>query len=86
MFTEANTAEAADFMATAASRETSPQIMRAIVAFSRNLADAEYIWENGLGNFDGESAQAFINTATEDGRIDAADLFWGVAGRDWLPE
>ena len=85
MTTFKHTAEAAAFIATAASRETSPEIMKAIVAFAADADAADYIWETGLGDFDSESAQAFVNTATRDGTIDPADLLWGASGADWLP-
>ena len=77
------TAAAEDFVATADSRETSREIMRAIVAFAKDTAEAVTIWEEGLTNWDDESKLAFVNTVTSDG-IDAADSFvWGAAGSQW---
>ena len=77
------TAAAEDFVATADSRETSREIMRAIAAFAKDTAEAVTIWEEGLTNWDDESKLAFIHTVTSDG-LDAADSFvWGAAGSQW---
>jgi hypothetical protein len=45
-----DTEAAAEFVATADSRQTSPKIMEAIVFFARNVADAEALWSwDGFG-------------------------------------
>jgi hypothetical protein len=81
-----HTPEAAAFIATADSRETSRQIMEAIAAFAANADEAKVIWEVGIENWDERSARAFVDTATRDGQVDAADLVWGAAGSNWLPK
>jgi hypothetical protein len=40
-----DTDDAATFIATAASRETSIEVMRAIAFFARDLTEAEAIWD-----------------------------------------
>ena len=73
-----DTQEAYDFVESANSRETDMSIMRAIVAHSDNIHDAEYIWQNGLSNFDSRTLNAFINTVTGDkGATDAKQYHWG---------
>lgn len=79
MTTFANTDAAAEFIATANSRETSKTVMEAITQFAADAAEAETIWENGLNSFDDQSAKAFIDTATRDGTIDLDDLCWGAS-------
>lgn len=81
-----HTDEAQDFINSADSRETSREIMEAIIAFSNDLADAEYIWEEGLVNFNENARFHFINTATRDGRLETADLYWGAAGNKWTED
>jgi len=73
-----DTKAAHDFVQSADSRETDAAIMKAIVVHSDNINEAEYIWENGLDNFDQLSLNSFINTVTGDkGATDAADYCWG---------
>jgi hypothetical protein len=70
------TAEAAEFVATAGTRNTSVQIMLAIAFFARNIGEAEMLW-----NGDGIGAIASISdiweNATNNGLIDDAELYWG---------
>ncbi len=72
------------FLASADSRETSIEIMRAIAAFSRNANDAEIIWQDGIGNWDASSAKAFVNAVTGNGAYDPTDFHWGAAGGNWV--
>ena len=79
-----HTAEGADFIASADSRETSREIMEAIAAFAGDLQAAEYIWEEGPVNFDDESLRAFLDTITHDGQgVALEDTCWGAEGSGW---
>lgn len=73
-FNETNAAET--FIATAASRNTSPEIMAAIAFFARNETEAEALWN---GDALGTVARVIdiYENATENGRIDPECLFWG---------
>jgi hypothetical protein len=76
------TQEAADFIATAASRETSLEIMQAIAFFSRNLSEAEALWNgDGLGTVCDPSD--LWERVTNNGLRDAADFCWGASGTSW---
>jgi hypothetical protein len=78
------TAEAAAFIATGDSRETSPEIMQAIAFFARNLTEAEALWEGeGFGTVCNPSD--FWERVTHNGCRDPNEFFWGVAGRNWWP-
>jgi len=77
MTTFANTDAAQAFIDSADSRNTDSGIMKAIVSASNNIADAETIWEDGLGNFDNASLVAFIEIATGNGREASDDIYWG---------
>lgn len=82
-----HTDAAAQFIATADSRETSVEILRAIAAFAGSVEDAELIWEDGIDNWDADSALTFINTVTADGQAgEAADYVWGAAGNRWADD
>ena len=74
--------EAADFIATAHSRETSAEIMMAIVFFAHDLAEAEKIWADGvLGGvvtmFD------LWENITKNGAISSGEFYWGAASDQW---
>lgn len=70
------TDEAAAFIATAASRETSPEVMQAIAFFARDMAEAEALWGgDGLGRICHGSD--IWEHATGNGLRDASDMFWG---------
>lgn len=81
-----DTDEALAWIETAPSRETCPAVMRALAHFARDQAEAERLWE-GRGIVDGSrlpipssaitSAQAILEAATGNGRVEAASLFWG---------
>lgn len=73
-FRHTDAAEA--FIATGGSRETSVEVMRAIAFFARDAADAEALWEgDGIGRV--ASVSDIFENATNNGSIDAEDLFWG---------
>ena len=66
----------AAFIATASSRETSPEIMRAFAFLARSEAEAVALWEgDGFGTVCYLSD--VVEIATGNGRIDPADLYWG---------
>jgi hypothetical protein len=76
--------EAADFIATADSRETSPEIMEAIAFFARNKAEAEALWNGGgLGKIC--NPHDLWERVTKNGLRDADEFFWGAAGNGWWP-
>lgn len=72
------------FIATAASRETSTEVMRAIAHFARDAAEAEAIWN-------GDALGVACNLidiwehATSNGANDV-DLSWGADGDRWAAE
>jgi hypothetical protein len=67
---------AADFIASAASRETSPEVMQAIAFFARDAAEAEALWQgDGIGRI--AHASDIWEHATGNGRLRGDDLFWG---------
>lgn len=80
-----DTQDALDFIGTADSRETSPQIMEAIASHSANTAEAVTIWENGIDNWDSSAQLNFLERATGNGRVPARALMWGAAGSNWVP-
>ena len=66
----------AAFIATADSRETSTEVMKAIAFFARDEKEAVALWEgDGLGRV-AHLGDVWEN-ATGNGRIDDNDLFWG---------
>ena len=72
------TAEAAAFIATADSRETDQNIMKAIAFFASSLAEAEAFW-NGV--FGGKCDYLCIwEHATNNGMLDGYEMLWGDAG------
>jgi hypothetical protein len=73
MFSE--TAAAAEFLATADSRETSPQVMAAIAFLARNITEAEAVWNGDMGGICHPSD--LWEAATSNGLIDAETLYWG---------
>jgi len=76
------TDEGLAFIATADSRETSPEIMEAIAFFARNTAEAEALWRgDGLGKIANPSD--IWEHATNNGLRPASDYAWGDAGYDW---
>ena len=71
-----DTDEAAAFIATGASRETSHEVMRAIAFFARDLDEAEALWNGDAINHVATIGDVWEN-ATGNGRIDDAELMWG---------
>ena len=69
------------FIASADSRNTSPEIMKAIGFFSRDLAEAEALWENGYS-----PAATLLDIwehVTGNGLRDASEYYWGAAENHW---
>lgn len=67
---------ARSFIATADSRETSPQVMLAIAFFARDEAEAVALWDgNGLGVI--ANLSDIWEHATGNGVIADDDLMWG---------
>ncbi len=75
--TKFNETEAgAAFIASGDSRETSPEIMRAIAFFARDEKEAVALWEgDGFGRV--ANLSDIWEHATGNGRIDDNDLMWG---------
>ena len=70
------TAAAADFIATADSRNTSKEVMQAIAFFARNEAEAIALWEgDGIGTI--ANLSDIWEHATNNGKIDDTELMWG---------
>jgi hypothetical protein len=68
------------FVKTAASRETSPEIMEAIAYFARDLREAESLWNgDGLGVL----AWDIWERVTGNGKRWEGDYVWGAAGDQW---
>lgn len=67
------------FIATAASRETSDEIMSAIAQLAVNDDDAARIWEEPTE----AEALAIWEIVTGNGLRDSADYCWGAAGSGW---
>ena len=79
MFYESD--EGLAFIATADSRQTSVEIMRAIAFMARNSKEAEAMWEGDLLGDTG--LLALWEHATSNGLRDASELYWGASGNDW---
>ena len=79
------TDEAVEFIASGASRETSQEIMEAIVFFSRNRFEAEELWNgDGFGRICNLSD--LWERVTKNGLIDPSKYHWGVNGTRWWDE
>ena len=78
------TTEARAFIATANSRETSPEVMTAIAFFARDEAEAEAIWS---GDAIGTACTLLDiwKNATSNGARNA-NLCWGSEGDRWAAE
>jgi hypothetical protein len=76
------TQEATDFIASADSRETSPEIMEAIVFFARDLAEAVALW-NGDGFGTVCHPTDLWEHVTKNGTHSETEFFWGAAGSHW---
>ena len=71
-----NTVDGIAFIATADSRETSPEIMQAIAFFAKDAEEANALW-----NGDGFGTVCHLHDvweyATGNGHLSGADLYWG---------
>jgi hypothetical protein len=71
------------FLESAASRETSTEIMEAINSLANGRSDmhgtAERIWEAPTER----EVLAIWETVTKNGLIESSDFFWGTAGSSW---
>jgi hypothetical protein len=76
------TSEAADFIATADSRETSREIMEAIAFFARDAAEADALW-NGDGFGTTFTEVEFWEHVTGNGARSSLEFYWGALGSDW---
>ncbi len=77
-----DTQEAADFIATGDSRETSPEIMQAIAFFARNTQEAEMLWNgDGFGVICHPSD--LWENVTGNGQRQPDEFCWGTAGTQW---
>jgi len=78
----AESEEGLAFIASAESRETSPEIMQAIAFFARDAEEAETVWQgDGFG-------VVCLRTdlwerVTGNGNRPAEDFVWGAAGAGW---
>lgn len=81
MTTFRHTAAGQEFVASGASRETSPEIMEAIAYFARNTDEAEAIWSGDFGS--SCNALDIWARATSNGVRASDDYCWGAAGSDW---
>jgi len=69
------------FIDSAASRETSSELMEAILfAAGGDEARAEAIWENGAN--DAEMV-CIVERVTRNGLFETTDFVWGAAGPNW---
>ena len=80
-----DTPEADAFVASADSRETSPEILRAIAWFADSLDEANACWEDP----DRSGVATVLDIwerVTGNGRRPAEDYCWGAAGSRWAPK
>ena len=69
------------FIESAASRETSVELMEAILRVAcDDEARAEQIWEDGPTE---SELVAIIEIVTNNGMYETTDFFWGAEGGDW---
>lgn len=82
----AETDEAAAFITSADSRETSKEIMEAIAFFAASLAEASAIWRGDFprAGIVGDVRETWLghiwDHATKNGRLDGYEMFWEDAG------
>jgi len=73
-----------NFIETASSRETSEELMEAILRVAGgDEARAEKIWEDGPTDAE---LTAIVEIVTNNGMYETTDFFWGAAGNDWANE
>jgi len=72
-----------DFVKTADSRETSIELMEAILRVAGgNEAMAELIWDAPSG----EQMTAIVEIVTNNGQLETTDFYWGASGTNWAQE
>jgi hypothetical protein len=76
------TDEGQAFVQTGESRETSPEIMKAIAFFAKNNAEAETLW-NGDGFGLICHPTDLWEHVTKNGLNEPTDYFWGASGSRW---
>jgi len=70
-----------DFIETADSRETSHELMEAILFAAGGDAErAEHIWENGANDAE---LVCIVERVTKNGLHETTDFVWGAAGANW---
>lgn len=73
-----------NFIETASSRETSVELMEAILRVAGDdEARAEQIWEDGPTDAE---LVAIVEIVTNNGMYETTDFFWGAEGNDWANE
>jgi hypothetical protein len=77
-----DTPDGADFIASADSRETSPEVMQAIAFFAHDLPEAERLWQDGPDSVICHPIDLWEHI-TRNGLRDPAEYFWGAAGNHW---
>ena len=70
------------FIDTASSRETSVEIMEAILAVAGSETEAARVWDAPTY----PEALAIWERVTSNGLRDSTDYCWGAAGSDWAAE
>lgn len=68
-----------NFIATAASRETSTEIMEAIASIAQTEEEAVRIWSNPTET----ELHHITEYVTKNGLHDPADFCWGANGKSW---
>lgn len=69
------------FIESAAEKNTSVEILEAILHISKNYEDvAELCWETGLIK---ALMNIVIKMVTQDGKLDTTEFHWGNAGTEW---
>jgi len=68
-----------DFISTADSRETSPEIMEAILAVAGSQSAAGRVWEEPTY----EETLAVWERVTKNGMHDSTEYCWGASGSKW---
>ena len=70
-----------NFIETADSRETSRELMEAILfAAGGDEEKAERIWEDGPNDAE---LVCIVERVTKNGLLETTDFFWGESGREW---
>jgi hypothetical protein len=78
------TDESDEFIASSDSRETSPEIMRAIAFFATNLEEAEAIWAEPEATGLCTMTDIWEHATGNGHKGDGSDLCWGAAGSRWM--